>query len=66
MKKIISLSLLLISIYSCKQDDDLDLLIINGDYYTASTNSEKVSAIGVSDGIISYVGDRDNSEKRIG
>jgi predicted amidohydrolase YtcJ len=66
MKKIISLSLLLISIYSCKQDDDLDLLIINGDYYTASTNSEKVSAIGVSDGIISYVGDRDNAEKRIG
>ena len=65
MKKIISLSLLLISIYSCKQDNKLDLLILNGDYYTASAGSDAVSAIGISNGIISYVGDIDNAQKLI-
>lgn len=66
MKKIISLSLLLISIYSCKQDNELDLLIINGDYYTASASIDAVSAIGVIDGIISYIGNSENAQKLIG
>ncbi len=63
MQKLILFVTLSILVSACNEEVNLDLLIINGDYYTATSTSDNVKAIGIIDDKIHCVGTLESIEQ---